>query len=66
MLFSRVVVRLFVLAKYDSLANEIERVKTAEEVRMGSVFRWKNPVCLKPVLDSLTNPLTRMRALQLK
>jgi hypothetical protein len=37
MLFSRVVVRLFVLAKYNSLANKIERVRTAAEATIGSV-----------------------------
>ena len=37
MLFSHIVVRLFVLTIYDSLADEIERVRTAAEVTIGSV-----------------------------
>jgi hypothetical protein len=37
MLFSRVVVRLFVLAKYNSLANKIKRVRTVAEATIGSV-----------------------------
>jgi hypothetical protein len=37
MLFSYVVVRLFVLAKYNSLADEIKHVRTVAEATIGSV-----------------------------
>jgi hypothetical protein len=37
MLFSCVVVRLFILTKYNSLANKIKRVRTTAEVIIGSV-----------------------------
>jgi hypothetical protein len=37
MLFSCVVVRLFILTKYNSLANKIKRVRTTVEVIIGSV-----------------------------
>jgi len=37
MLFSYIIIRLFVLAKYNSLADEIKRVRTVVEVTIGSV-----------------------------